>query len=96
MSDAAFLARLSEAIQRQHEATMVLQQLASELVDHTVRMRAFTDKLHAMRGAAQPAGAEMLAEPQELSSVPITYPSSAMDISHMPTVLRSGPVRGER
>ena len=82
MSDAAFLARLSEAIQAQHEATMRLQELASELVDHCSRMRQFTDRLHVMR--------ESLAEPQELSSAPISYPAS-MDIARLPTVLRGGP-----
>jgi len=82
MSDAAFLARLSDAIQAQHEATMHLQQLASELVDHCSRIRQFTDRLHVIRQEI---------EPQELSTVPITYPSSAMDIARMPTVLRGGP-----
>jgi hypothetical protein len=47
-ADAAFLARLSAAVQQQHEATMHLQQLASELVDHCSRMRGFTDRLHVM------------------------------------------------
>lgn len=57
MSDAAFLARLSAAIQAQHEATMRLQELASELVDHCSRMRQFTDRLHVVR--------QELVEPQE-------------------------------
>ena len=48
MSDNAFIARLSAAIQHHHESTMALQQLASELVDHCSRMRAFTDRLHVM------------------------------------------------
>lgn len=49
MSDPALLARLSEAIQAQHEATMRLQELASELIDHCSRMRSFTDRLDAVR-----------------------------------------------
>ena len=48
MSDAAFLQRLAQAVQTQHEATMALQQLATELIDHCSRMRSFTDKLHVM------------------------------------------------
>jgi hypothetical protein len=39
------MARLAEAIQAQHNSTIVLQQLASELVDHAMRIRSWTDKL---------------------------------------------------
>jgi hypothetical protein len=71
MSDSgAFLARLSEAIQSQHEATMRLQQLASELVDHTVRMRAFTDKLHVMKQELMPPSDEPMVLPRVLQNGP--------------------------
>jgi hypothetical protein len=79
MSDAAFLSRLAEAIQAQHEATMRLQELASELVDHCSRMRAFTDRLHVIR--------------QEIEPYEQPIPSGTLDITHMPTMLRGGPVR---
>jgi hypothetical protein len=71
MNDAAFLARLAEAIQAQHEATMHLQQLASELVDHTVRMRSFTDRLHVQREALAPPTEEPLNLPRILQNGPV-------------------------
>lgn len=92
MSDGPFIARLSEAIQRQHEATGVLQQLASELVDHTVRMKTFTDKLQAhLVGPETPARARQdvvvpEAPAYTFGSEPLTLPRS----------LQGGPVRGER
>jgi hypothetical protein len=78
VSEAAFLARLAEAIQAQHEATMNLQELASELIDHCSRMRSFTDRLHVMR--------QELAPPSEEEAAVVT-----MDINRMPAVLRGGP-----
>jgi hypothetical protein len=90
MSDNAFLARLAQAVQTQHEATMKLQELASELIDHCSRMRAFTDRLHVMRQELTPV---------EKPTIEFGAPGTAMqavDINHMPAMLRSGPVRGER
>jgi hypothetical protein len=71
MSDAAFLARLSEAIQASHEATMHLQELAGELVDHCSRMRSFTDRLHIMRESLEPPREEPLILPRALKNGPI-------------------------
>jgi hypothetical protein len=79
VSDAAFLARLAEAIQVQHEATMRLQELASELIDHCSRMRSYTDRLHIMR-------AELAPPSEEEAAAVVT-----MDINRMPAVLRGGP-----
>ena len=79
MSDAAFLARLAEAIQHHHESTMKLQELASELQDHCSRMRQFTDRLHVMR--------QELAPPSEEEAAAVV----TMDINRMPAVLRGGP-----
>jgi hypothetical protein len=79
MSDAAFLTRLSDAIQAQHEATMHLQQLASELQDHCARLRQFTDRLFVMRQELAPPS-------EEEASAVVT-----MDINRMPAVLRGGP-----
>lgn len=70
MSDAAFLARLSQAIQHHHESTMALQQLASELVDHCQRMRSFTDRLHVMRQELAPPAEEALNLPRVLQNGP--------------------------
>jgi nitrogen-specific signal transduction histidine kinase len=71
MSDAAFLQRLSEAVQAQHEATMALQELASELIDHCSRMRALTDRLHVMRAELEPPREEALNLPRVLQNGPI-------------------------
>ena len=79
MSDAAFLARLSAAIQAHHESAMHLQELASELQDHCARMRQFTDRLHVMR--------QELAPPSEEETTAVV----PMDINRMPAVLRGGP-----
>jgi hypothetical protein len=70
MSDAAFLARLSEAIQAHHESAMRLQELASELQDHCSRMRQFTDRLHVMRAELEPPREEALVLPRVLQGGP--------------------------
>jgi 2-polyprenyl-6-methoxyphenol hydroxylase-like FAD-dependent oxidoreductase len=70
MSDAAFLARLSAAIQHHHESTMKLQELASELQDHCSRMRQFTDRLHVMRAELEPPRDEVLVLPKILQNGP--------------------------
>jgi hypothetical protein len=70
VSDNAFIARLSAAIQHHHESTMALQQLASELVDHCSRMRAFTDRLHVMRAELAPPSEEALNLPRILQGGP--------------------------
>jgi len=70
MSDAAFLARLSEAIQAHHESAMHLQELASELQDHCARMRQFTDRLHVMRQEIAPPSDEPLVLPRVLQGGP--------------------------
>jgi hypothetical protein len=69
---------------------MVLQQLASELIDHCQRMRSFTDKLHVIRQELTP-----VEKPTIEFGAPGTV-MQAVDINHMPAMLRSGPVRGER
>ena len=68
--DQAFLQRLAEAVQRQHEATMHLQQLASELIDHCQRMRSFADRLHVMREVLTPPSEEALNLPRILQGGP--------------------------
>jgi hypothetical protein len=94
MSDGPFIARLSEAIQRQHEATGVLQQLASELVDHTVRMKTFTDKLQAHLVAPEtPARARQDVVAPETPAISFAPYSDAMVLPH---ALKGGPIRGER
>jgi hypothetical protein len=70
VSDAAFLARLSEAIQAHHESAMHLQELASELQDHCQRMRSFTDRLHVMRAELEPPREEALVLPRVLANGP--------------------------
>jgi hypothetical protein len=70
MSDAAFLLRLSEAIQAHHESAMHLQELASELQDHCARMRQFTDRLHVMRAELEPPREEALVLPRVLQNGP--------------------------
>ena len=70
MSDSAFLARLSEAIQAHHESAMHLQELASELQDHCQRMRSFTDRLHIMRAELAPPSDEPLVLPRVLQGGP--------------------------
>jgi hypothetical protein len=69
--DAAFLARLAQAVQTQHEATMALQQLASELIDHCQRMRSFADRLHVMRQELAPPSEEALNLPRILQNGPV-------------------------
>jgi len=95
MSDPSFMARLSEAIQREHEATMVLQQLASELVDHAIRIRTFTDKLQSYVEAPEtPARARQDVVVSETPAVSYaTYSDAPMVIPH---ALKGGPIRGER
>jgi hypothetical protein len=70
VSDAAFLQRLSAAIQHHHESTMKLQELASELQDHCQRMRSFTDRLHVMRAELEPPREEALVLPRVLQNGP--------------------------
>jgi len=71
MSDAAFLARLAQAVQVQHEATLRLQELATELIDHCSRMRAFTDRLHVMRESLALPSEEPLNLPRVLQNGPV-------------------------
>ena len=89
MGDPTFMARLAQAIQTQHEATIQLQQLASELVDHAVRMRSWTDKLQAHLVAPEtPARARqdvVVSEPPAY-----TFGSEPMVL---PRVLQGGPQR---
>lgn len=95
MSDPTFMARLAEAIQTQHNSTIVLQQLASELVDHAMRMRGWTDKLQAHLVVPEtPKGRA----PQDVvaSETPaITY-TPYSDAMVLPHALKGGPIRGER
>ena len=71
MSDQAFLARLAAAVQASHEATMHLQQLATELIDHCARMRSFADRLHVMRAEIAPPSEEALNLPRILQNGPV-------------------------
>ena len=71
MSDQAFLARLAAAVQTSHEATMHLQQLATELIDHCARMRSFADRLHVMRQELAPPSEEALNLPRILQNGPV-------------------------
>ena len=71
--------RLADAVQAQHEATMKLQELASELIDHCSRMRSYADRLHVMRQELAPPS-------EEEASAVVT-----MDINRMPAILRGGP-----
>jgi hypothetical protein len=94
MSDGPFVKRLVDAVQVSHEATMQLQQLASELVDHCSRLRDFTTKLNA-HIAAPRQDVVVPERPTIEFGAPGTV-MQAVDINHMPAMLRSGPVRGER
>jgi hypothetical protein len=71
MSDQAFLARLATAVQASHEATMHLQQLATELIDHCARMRSFADRLHVIRQEIAPPSEEALNLPRILQNGPV-------------------------
>jgi hypothetical protein len=95
MSDATFMARLAEAIQTQHNSTMALQQLASELVDHAMRMRSWTDKLQAHLVAPEtPTGrARQDVVVPETPAISFAPYSDAMVLPH---ALKGGPIRGER
>ena len=94
MSDPSFMARLSEAIQREHEATMVLQQLASELVDHAIRIRTFTDKLQSYVEAPEtPARAR---QDVVVPETPVTFATFGSEPMALPHALKGGPIRGER
>jgi hypothetical protein len=96
MSDTgAFLPRLSEAIQHQHEATAQLQQLATELIDHVARMRSWTDKLQAHLVAP-----ETPARVRQDVVVPETPAMSFANLGSLgneplvlPRVLQGGPAR---
>jgi hypothetical protein len=92
-ADAAFLARLSAAIQHHHESTMQLQQLASELIDHVTRMRSWTDKLQAHLVAP-----ETPARARQDVVVPETPVASFQTFEPLtlPRSLQGGPQRGER
>jgi nicotinamide riboside kinase len=90
MSDPTFMARLAQAIQTQHEATIVLQQLASELVDHAMRMRSWTDKLQAHLVAPEtPARARQDVVVPETPAV--SYAAFSNEPMVLPKVLRGGP-----
>jgi hypothetical protein len=94
MSDPTFMARLAQAIQQQHESTMALQQLASELVDHAMRMRSWTDKLQSHLVAPEtPARARQDVVAPETPAITYTPYSDAMVLPH---ALKGGPIRGER
>jgi hypothetical protein len=86
-SDQAFLQRLSEAIQAQHATTMHLQQLATELIDHVARMRAFTDKLHIHIARQQDV---------VVPETPVTFATFGSEPLTIPRALQGGPQRGER
>jgi hypothetical protein len=86
MSDAAFLARLSAAIQHHHESNLQLERLATELIDHISRMREFTNKLHIHIAAARQDVVVPEAPAYVFSSEPMT----------LPRALQGGPQRGER
>ena len=88
------MARLSEAIQREHEATIVLQQLASELVDHAMRIRSWTDKLQAHLVAPEtPARAR---QDVVVPETPVTFATFGSEPLTIPRALQGGPQTGER
>jgi len=100
MSDPTFMARLAQAVQQQHEATIVLQQLASELVDHAMRMRSWTDKLQSHLVAPEtPARARQDVVVPE-TPVEITGYRGGILVGGepmtLPHALKGGPIRGER
>jgi hypothetical protein len=78
--DGPFVKRLVDAIQVSHEATMQLQQLATELIDHAQRMHTYVDKLHTLKAELAPPAAPI-----------VTFQGPEMDMNRMPTVLRGGP-----
>ena len=95
MSDPTFMARLAEAIQRQHESTMALQLLASELVDHAMRMRSWTDKLQAHLVAPEtPTGRAR--QDVVVPETPVTFATFGSEPMALPHALKGGPIRGER
>jgi hypothetical protein len=95
MGDPTFMARLAQAIQQQHESTMALQQLASELVDHAMRMRGWTDKLQAHLVAPEtPSRARQDVVVPETPAV--SYAAFSNEPLTIPRALQGGPQRGER
>jgi hypothetical protein len=95
MSDPTFMARLAEAIQTQHNSTIVLQQLASELVDHAMRIRSWTDKLQAHLVTPEtPARARQDVVVPETPAV--SYAAFSNEPLTIPRALQGGPQRGER
>jgi hypothetical protein len=94
-TDAAFLARLSAAIQHHHESTMQLQQLASELIDHVTRMRGWTDKLQSHLVAPEtPTGRAR--QDVVVPETPVTFATFGSEPLTIPRALQGGPQRGER
>lgn len=95
MSDPTFMARLAQAIQVQHEAGIQLQQLASELVDHAMRMRSWTDKLQAHLVAPETPTGRARQEIAPPDGQPIAS-FGHLDLAQMPRILSGGPQkRGE-
>jgi hypothetical protein len=95
MSDPTFMARLAEAIQQQHAATIALQQLASELVDHAMRMRGWTDKLQAHLVAPETPTARARQD-VVVPETPVTFATFGSEPLTIPRALQGGPQRGER
>jgi hypothetical protein len=77
--------RIAAALQAHRDATLLLQELASELLDHTQRVRELADRLEGTRVA--------LAR-KEIAQTQADY--APMDVRNIPTILHGGPVRGER
>jgi len=95
MGDPTFMARLAQAIQVQHESTMALQQLASELVDHAMRMRSWTDKLQAHLVAPE-TPARLRQDVVAPETPAVSYAAFSNEPLTIPRALQGGPQRGER
>jgi ABC-type transporter Mla subunit MlaD len=76
----ALIARIANALQAHRDTILSLQELASELQDFTSRARELADRLE-----AAPAVRATLVQSQ-----PYEAP---MDVTHMPMVLRGGPLK---
>ena len=95
MSDPTFMARLAQAIQTQHEATIQLQQLASELVDHAMRIRSWTDKLQSHLVAPE-TPARLRQDVVAPETPAVSYAAFSNEPLTIPRALQGGPQRGER
>jgi len=80
------LERLATALQEHRDSTLRLQEIASELQDHCMRVRELDDRL---------TGTRVALSRKEIAQAQASY-EAPMDVTRMPAILHGGPVRGER